>query len=131
MTKNKSRARSGSKARQRDVDRLDVVDRAKQQLTREYPCAYYFKDLDLKFSHGVLTVQGSVPTDTLRSLLETILSQIDGVEEIDDQVDVISSTGLSSVHPECSPEVELPYGRDKCAGIGLEHQQGAIGKSQH
>jgi hypothetical protein len=78
---------------------MEVVDLARQELARDCPCAYYFKDIHLEFNHGVLTVRGSVPTYTLRSVLETILSHVDGVEEVDNRVSVVSSTGLSSLYP--------------------------------
>jgi hypothetical protein len=99
MTKTRSRARNGGMTCKRDVDKTDVVDRARQQLARECPCAYYFKDIHLEFNHGVLTVRGTVPTYALRLLLETILSHVDGVAGLDNQVNVINSRGLSTVRP--------------------------------
>jgi hypothetical protein len=84
---------------EQNIGKTDVVDRARQQLARECPCAFYFQDIDLEFDHGVLTVYGTVPTYTLRSLLETMLSHVDGVKQIDNRVSVVSSTGLSSVCP--------------------------------
>jgi hypothetical protein len=97
MMKTRSRAWNGSTARWQAIGEMDVLDRARQQLARECPSAYYFKDIDLELRHGVLTVRGKVPTYTLRSLLETILADVEGVEQIDNQVGVVSSTGLSSV----------------------------------
>lgn len=99
MTNTRSRAWNGWTTCRQDVGEDDVVDRAKRQLARECACVYYFNDIDLECRHGVLTVRGSVPTYNLRSVLETILSHVEGVEQIDNEVSVVSSTGLSSVCP--------------------------------
>ena len=75
----------------------DVLDRARRQLERDFPCSYYFKDVHLDYRRGVLTARGSVPTHALKWTLESLLSHVDGVEQFDNQVNVVSSTGLSSV----------------------------------
>ena len=46
---------------------------------------------------GVLTVRGRVPTFYLRHLLEKRLLRVDGVQSVDNQVDVVCCDGLSSV----------------------------------
>jgi len=45
----------------------------------------------------VLTVHGSVPTYYLKQLLRSLLKNVKGIRHIDDQVDVVASSGLSSV----------------------------------
>src|SRR5690349_9788770 len=45
----------------------------------------------------VLTVRGRVPSFYLRRLLEKVLLRVDGVQSIDNQVDVVCCDGLSSV----------------------------------
>jgi hypothetical protein len=54
---------------------------------------------EFHFEHrdGVLTVRGRVPTFYLKQLLQTILKRIDGVERINNQVDVVCCDGISSV----------------------------------
>jgi osmotically-inducible protein OsmY len=52
----------------------------------------------MEYSRGVLTLHGRVPTSALSSALESLLASVEGVGGIDNQVDVISPTGLSSVH---------------------------------
>ncbi len=48
--------------------------------------------------HGdVLTVTGRVPSFYLRHVLRKVLTRVDGVREVDDQVDVVACDGLSSV----------------------------------
>lgn len=96
-----SRAWNGfTNARRHDACRNDVLVRARRQLARDCPCAYYFKDLHLDFNRGVLAVSGSVPTSALKWMLESLLSHVDGVKEVDNRVSVVSSTGLSSILPE-------------------------------
>jgi hypothetical protein len=55
-----------------------------------------------QFQHrdGVLTVRGRVPSFYLRQLLEKVLKRIDGVQRINNQVDVVCCDGLSSVRNE-------------------------------
>jgi hypothetical protein len=98
MTKYDSRAWNGSTNARRHVTRDDdVLVRAQRQLAKDCPSAYYFKNLHLDYRRGVLTVCGSVPTQALKWILESLLSHVDGVEQIDNQVSVVSATGLSSV----------------------------------
>jgi len=41
-------------------------------------------------------LRGRVPSFYLKQILQTWLRRLDGVEQIDNQVDVVSATGLSS-----------------------------------
>ena len=45
----------------------------------------------------VLTVRGCVPTFYLKQVLQTMLKELNGVGRVDNQVDVVCSSGLSSV----------------------------------
>jgi hypothetical protein len=49
---------------------------------------------------GELVVRGCVPTYHLKQLLQTALTQLDGVRRIDNRVDVTSCDSLSSVREE-------------------------------
>jgi hypothetical protein len=91
---------TGSAAR-RDVRSPDpdVTVRATQRMVAAGPCAHYFRNVTCRFSYGVLTLEGRVPTSRLKQVLHSLLADLDGVTELDDQVDVISSNGLSSIHP--------------------------------
>jgi hypothetical protein len=73
-----------------------VEQLARRRLTSDCPFAFYFRDITLRFADGRLSVRGRVPTFYLKQILQSRLKGIDGVELIDDQVDVVSSTGLSS-----------------------------------
>jgi hypothetical protein len=48
-------------------------------------------------ANGVLEVRGCVPSFYLKQVLQTVLSDLDGVCWIDNQVEVVSPRGLSSV----------------------------------
>ncbi len=60
---------------------------------------HYFRDISFEFTDGVLTVHGCVPTFYLKQIIQTRLKELPGVDQIDNQIAVISSTGLSSVRP--------------------------------
>jgi osmotically-inducible protein OsmY len=49
-------------------------------------------------SNGVLTIAGCVPSFYLKQLLQEVLKRVDGVQHIDNQVDVVALDELSSVH---------------------------------
>jgi hypothetical protein len=70
---------------------------ARQCIEKGCSYAYYFRFIRFDARHGVLTVRGSLPSFYLKQVLISRLQHIDGLERIDDQVDVVSSTGLSSV----------------------------------
>jgi BON domain len=58
--------------------------------------AFCFRDVSLRSADGVLIIRGRVPSFYLKQVLQTLLRGIDGVDQIDNQVDVVSSSGLSS-----------------------------------
>jgi osmotically-inducible protein OsmY len=57
------------------------------------------REVSLRFADGVLTLHGCVPSFYLKQVLQSLLADVEGVEWIDNQVDVRSSCGLSSVRP--------------------------------
>lgn len=77
-----------------------VEDQARQHLLRNCPYAFCFRDIRFDFDSGVLTLRGRVSTFYLKQMLQTFLRDLAGVEQIDNQVDVVSATGLSTEPPE-------------------------------
>ena len=73
-----------------------VEIRARRLLQQDCPYASYFNQVTLQFDNGVLILRGRVPTFYLKQMLQTWLRDLDGVKQIDNRVDVISATGLSS-----------------------------------
>jgi len=76
------------------------LEEAARRLTAQpHPFASYFRDISVECCDGLLTLRGRLPTFYMKQILQTSLRNIDGVEQIDNQVDVISATGLSDVRP--------------------------------
>jgi hypothetical protein len=73
-----------------------IEERARQRLLENCPYVFYFKCVTFQFKGGVLTVRGRVPTFYLKQIVQTRLRDLDGVRQIDNQVDVVSATGLST-----------------------------------
>jgi hypothetical protein len=50
-----------------------------------------------EYFDGALMVRGAVPSFYLKQLLQTVLTELEGVALINNKVNVVSSEGLSSV----------------------------------
>jgi hypothetical protein len=81
------------------VLRQRVETAAKKRLAEEHPHGFYFGQVECVFEDGVLRLRGRVPTYYMKQLLQNRLADIDGVDWIDNEVDVVSSVGLSSARP--------------------------------
>ncbi len=73
-----------------------VENQAREHLLSNCPYAFCFRDISFDLMNGVLTLRGRVPSFYLKQILQTFLRDLAGVEQIDNQVDVVSATGLSS-----------------------------------
>jgi osmotically-inducible protein OsmY len=78
-----------------DPARVEML--ARRCLCRDHIYRFYFKDIVCHYENGVLTLQGRLPTFYLKQVLQTMVRDVDGVVKIDNQVDVVSATGISSV----------------------------------
>lgn len=58
---------------------------------------FIFRKVKVEFQHGQLILHGKVPSFYLKQNLQELLREIPNVERIVNNVDVVSSTGLSSV----------------------------------
>ena len=77
-----------------------AVDEAiKRRIGENGALAFYFSEVTYRCSGGKVKVCGRVPTERLKHALWSLILGLDGVTEIDDQLDVVSSTGLSSIRP--------------------------------
>ena len=72
---------------------------ARRWLAEKCPYAFCFNQVTFSYSHGVLTLEGRLPSFYLKQVLQTLLRDLDGVTRIVNRVDVVSATGLSSVRP--------------------------------
>jgi len=76
---------------------LDVERIVRQRLAENCSYRSYFQLISFEYSDGTLALNGMLPTFYLKQVLQTMLLGIDGVNEIENRVDVVSSTGLSSL----------------------------------
>jgi len=76
-----------------------IEEAIRQRIEENGAYAFYFSEVVYNCSYGVVKVCGCVPTDRLKHALWSVILDLDGVNEIDDQLDVVSSTGLSSIRP--------------------------------
>jgi hypothetical protein len=76
-----------------------VISAARRRLAEQCPYAYYFRHVGLEYAAGVLTLTGRLPSFYMKQVLQSLLRNLEGVKLIDNRVDVVSATGLSSVRP--------------------------------
>jgi hypothetical protein len=64
-------------------------------------CSYcfIFRKVTWEFDDGTLTLRGSVPSFYLKQTLQELLRDIDQVKQINNLVDVVNASGLSSIGP--------------------------------
>lgn len=64
-------------------------------------CSYnfVFDKISWHFADGTLTLQGCVPSFYLKQVLQELLRDLAQIDRIENDVAVVSSTGLSSVRP--------------------------------
>lgn len=72
------------------------VDEAVRRRMATCPYRYVFNKINWQFDDGKLTLSGCVPSFHLKQMLQELLRNIDGVKDIANDVDVVSSSGLSS-----------------------------------
>ena len=72
---------------------------ARQWVVDNCPYQYYFRSVDFQFDEGVLTLHGKVPTFFLKQVLQSVLGDLPEIERIENQLEMVSSVGLSSVRP--------------------------------
>jgi osmotically-inducible protein OsmY len=78
--------------------RAAVISGLAQERLRQSPY-YYLKRLGCRFESGVLTLCGCVPYGQLRHLAEAIVSRVEGVQQVDNRVEVINPAGSPSGAP--------------------------------
>ena len=81
----------------RTTERQHVIDQRIHQRIAECPYAFYLNRVAWRYEDGLLTLEGCVPTFYLKKMIQSILRDVEHVEQLDNRVNVVSSTGLSSV----------------------------------
>ena len=75
------------------------VDHLIRHRIRDCPYAYMFSRVDWTYDRGTLRLDGAVQSFYLKQVLQELVRDIDHVEQIVNQVNVVSPRGLSSVRP--------------------------------
>ena len=73
-----------------------VVSQARVQLNENDHFRSRSDSISIEYQKGKLVLMGRLPSFYLKQVLQTILRGLPGVQRIDNRVDVISATGLSS-----------------------------------
>jgi hypothetical protein len=73
------------------------VYRSVQRRLANCSYAFIFCKVTWDFEDGRLTLRGCVPSFYLKQTLQELLRDIEQVKQIDNQTDVVNSSGLSSV----------------------------------
>jgi hypothetical protein len=69
----------------------DVEQVARERLSQDWSYATNFERISLHYEDGILTLHGRLPSFYLKQVLQTRLRGIDGVERIDNRVDVLDT----------------------------------------
>lgn len=84
---------------------LSITSPTAEELTRiarmrltESPY-FFLKGLECRCAGGVLTLQGRVPMLRLKQFAEDIVSRIDGIESIDNRIEVVDPFAPASAAP--------------------------------
>jgi hypothetical protein len=72
-----------------------VEERARELLARNCHFRGRVQQLTMEERDGVLIVCGRVPSFYLKQVLQTALRDVDGVQQVDNRVQVASPTGLT------------------------------------
>lgn len=80
-----------------DSESANMINRAVCQRLEACPHRFYFNRVSWKIDGGVLQLEGQVPTFHLKQILQTLLRGIEHVDRIENNVQVLSSRGLSDV----------------------------------
>jgi hypothetical protein len=72
-----------------------VTEKVKQRLS-DCSYSYCFNRVRWRYADGILTLEGSVASFYLKQMLQTLLRSVENVDRISNEVDVVSSTGVSS-----------------------------------
>jgi len=86
----------------------EVEELARRSVTENCSYCYYFRRVSFRFHDSVLVVEGQVPSFYLKQVLQTLLAGVDGIDEIDNRVDVVNSRGVSSVRASNPSVSRLP-----------------------
>jgi osmotically-inducible protein OsmY len=83
-----------------DISGPSVVEQRIREQLNNCSWSYYFNQITWNFQRGRLALRGRVPTFYMKQVLQEMLRNIEPVKHIVNEVDVVSSNGLSSTRQE-------------------------------
>lgn len=89
----------------KEVMASQVVSQARVQLDNSDHFRCHCDSIDIEYEKGRLLLAGRLPSFYLKQVLQTVLRGLPGVRQIENRVDVVSATGLSSVKNRIPEEV--------------------------
>jgi osmotically-inducible protein OsmY len=77
-----------AQARPRPIRPAEITERAESELRRN---AYFaLKNIACEYQNGVLILTGCLPTYYLKQVAQEAIARIDGVERVDNRIEVVS-----------------------------------------
>ena len=76
-----------------------LVDESVRRRIADCPYPFVFNKITWHYAAGRLTLRGCVPSFYLKQVLQELMRGIEQVNRIENDVAVVSSTGLSSERP--------------------------------
>lgn len=76
------------------VETEEAVSREVQSRLSRNPYHISSRKISYRFADGILSLHGSVPTYYLKQVAQTIVAGVDGVSQIDNQIEVTSPSHL-------------------------------------
>ena len=86
----------------RESLRSDLNRRARHALAPHSQLRASADGLSFELKDEVLVIRGCVPSFYLKQMLQTVLKDLDGVRQIDNQVEVVGANGFSQ--DSCPPD---------------------------
>lgn len=84
------------RVRKDEDDIQQIVEACIRQRLKKCPYSFSYNRVSWRFEQGKLLLTGIVPSFYIKQMLQTLLRDIRHVEQLENHVDVVSATGLSS-----------------------------------
>jgi len=75
----------------------DALERVHDKLSQSCHFSRHWREISCDYDEGILTLRGRLPSFYLKQVLQSIVKDVPGIERVNNQVDVVSAAGLSSV----------------------------------
>lgn len=75
----------------------DTLEQVHERLSQSCHFSRHWREIVCDFDDGILTLRGRLPSFYLKQILQSIVKDVPGIARVNNQVDVVSAAGLSSV----------------------------------